>query len=96
MQRQPTPQKDSHMAGHFMYGDNALELFANDSSVLTNMSGLPFFNSDKQAMKGDKKAKKVRDKKVDKEAGLKSWDERVAGAQCNQRASLLSNLHNVP
>ena len=74
MQRQPTPQKDSHRAGHFMCRDDVLELFANDSSALTNMSDLPSFNSDKQAMKGDKEAKKERDKKVDKETGLKSWD----------------------
>ena len=39
-----------------MCRDDALELFADDSSALTNLSDLPSFSSDKQAMKGDKEA----------------------------------------
>ena len=49
-----------------MCRDIAWELFANESSALTNFSDLPSVNSDKQAMKGVKEAKKVRGKKVDR------------------------------
>ena len=100
MQRQPTPQKDSHRVGHFMCRDDALELFADDSSALTNFSDLPSFNSNKQAMKGDKEAKKVRDKKVDKEAGLKSWDPKKVRSiltcfSCGKRRCIFSKENGI-
>ena len=51
-------------------------------------------------MKGDKEGKKVRDKKVDKEAGLKSWDPKKVRSiltcfSCGKRRCIFSKENGI-
>ena len=78
MQRQPTPQAETHRKGHFLRRDQSLVEHANNPSSLVDLSCLHSNIGD--PLKVDARKKTKRDTALTKVLNLKSWDAKKVRA----------------
>lgn len=102
MQRQPIPQgwirQTLNEKNHFLSRDDALRLFANNTSAVSDLTDLPSKKVDE--LKEAQKMKATRDKEVAQKLDLRSWDPKkvrsvVRCFHCNKPRCIFSKEMNT-